>query len=94
MAQTLHQTAVAGEDVGVVIDEIVAEVRVENPLGKRHADRIGEALAQRARRHFDARSMAALRMAGGAAAELTEILDLSDRHLGIAEEIKQPVEQH
>ena len=48
VADALHQTAVAGDDIGVVIDQIVAEPRIQQALGHRHADRVGEALAERA----------------------------------------------
>ena len=54
LADAFHQAAVAAEDIGVVIDELVAEARREQPLGERHADRIADALAERARRHLDA----------------------------------------
>ena len=37
---------------------------------------------------------AALGMAGGAAAELAEALQLVERHVGIADQVQQPVEQH
>ncbi len=44
MADALHQVAVAGDDIGLVVDEVVAEARVQDALGQRHADRIGDAL--------------------------------------------------
>ena len=53
-----HQAAVAEEHVGVVVDDVVAgpvELRGEQLLGERHADRVGEALAERAGGGFDAR---------------------------------------
>src|SRR5690606_38321100 len=45
VADTFHQAAVAGEDTGVVIDQVVADAGVEQALGKRHAGRTGEPLA-------------------------------------------------
>ena len=94
VADPLHQAAVAAEDVGVVIDDLVAELRGQHALGERHADRVADALAERPGRRLDAARMAALGMAGGAAAELAETLDLVDRHVGIAGQVQQPVEQH
>ena len=94
VADPLHQAAVAAEHIGVVIDEVVAELGGEQALGERHADRIGDALAERPGRHLDAGREAALGMAGGAAAELAEMLQLVERHVGIAGQMQQPVEQH
>ena len=72
----------------------VAELRGQQALGERHADRVAEPLAERPGRGLDAARMAALGMAGGAAAELPEALDLVDRHVGIAGQMQQAVEQH
>ena len=55
LADAFHQIAVGGEHIGVVIDELVAELRGQMPLGDRHADRVGEALAERAGGGLDAR---------------------------------------
>ena len=59
--------------IGVVVDDAVAEPRVEQPLGQRHADGVGEALAQRTGGRLDARRVAVLGMAGGLGAELAEV---------------------
>ena len=40
VADALHQVAVAGDDVSVVINDLVAELGRQQPLGDRHADRI------------------------------------------------------
>ena len=87
VADTLHQAAVAAKHIGVVIDHAVAELGGEQAFGQRHADRIAEPLAERAGGDLDAARMAALGMAGGAAAELAETLDLGHRHVGIAEQM-------
>ena len=94
LADAFHQVAVGGEHISGVIDDIAAEHRGEVALGDRHADRIGEALAERPGGGFDAGRVRVLGMAGRERAELTEALDLLDRHLRIAEEIKQRIEQH
>ena len=67
VADALHQAAVAGDHIGPVIDQIVAEAGVQQALGQRHADRVGDALAQRPGRGLDAGRMAIFRMAGGLA---------------------------
>ena len=56
-----HQAAVAHEDVGVVVDQIVAELGVQDALGERHADRVGDALAERAGGGLDAVGMVDIR---------------------------------
>ena len=55
LADAFHQVAVGGEHVGRVIDDVVAELGREMPLGDRHADGIAEALAERAGGGLDAR---------------------------------------
>ena len=47
VADALHQAAVAGDDVGVVVDEVVAEAGIQHALGERHADGVGEPLPER-----------------------------------------------
>ena len=94
LADAFHQVAVGGQHISGVIDDGVAEDRGEMALGDRHADGIGEALAERAGGGLDAGRMAVLGMAGGERAELAEALDLLDRHRLVAEQIKQRIEQH
>ena len=77
-----HQAAVAGQHIGVVVDEVVAEGGVQDALGERHADAVGEALAERAGGRLDAGGVAVFGMAGGVRAELAEMLDLVDRDVG------------
>ncbi len=93
VAHAFHQAAVAGNDEGMVVDE-VAVARRKRALGDRHADRGGEALAERAGGRLDAERMAVFGMASGLRAELPEALDLLDRHVRIAGQIEQRVEQH
>jgi hypothetical protein len=42
VADAFHQAAVAGDDIGAVVDQRVAEGGVQMPLGHRHADRVGQ----------------------------------------------------
>ena len=48
VVDALHQIAVAGDDEGAVVDQIVAIDGVQMPLGDRHPDRHRHALAERA----------------------------------------------
>ena len=59
-----------------VVDQVVAEHGRQVPLRDRHADRVGEPLAERAGGGLDAGRVAVLRMAGRQRAELAEALDL------------------
>ena len=80
MADAFHQAAVAEEDVGAVVDDVVAvaiELGGEQLLGERHADRVGEALAERAGRRLDAGRDADLRMARRLAVQLAEVAQLA-----------------
>ena len=81
VADPLHQAAVAGDHPGVVVDDLAPEARREALLGDRHADRVGEPLAERPGRRLDALGVAVLGMPGGPRPELAEVLDLLDRHL-------------
>ena len=94
VADAFHQAAVAGDDVGVVVDDVVAEPRVQQTLRQRHADGVGEALAERTGRRLDAGGVPVLGMAGRLGAELAEALQLIHFHARIAGEIEQRIEQH
>ena len=57
MRDAFHEAAVADEHVGVVVDDVEAgpvELRGQHLLGERHADGVGEALAERAGGGLDA----------------------------------------
>jgi len=65
---TLLETAVTHNDVGVVVDHVEAglvEDRGEVGLGDGKTDSVGDALAERAGGDLDAVSVASLGMAGG-----------------------------
>ena len=72
VVDAFHQAAVAGDHPGAVIDQIVAKLGVEVPLGDRHADRHRQALAERPGGRLDAVEQEILGMAGAGAAELAE----------------------
>ena len=94
VADALHQVAVGGDDVGAVVDDVVAELRRHQALGERHADGVAEPLAERAGGGLDAGGDEILRVAGRLRAELPEIPDLVHGHLLDAEEEEHGIEQH
>ncbi len=63
LADAFHEVAVGGEHVGMMVDDLGAEDGGQMPLGDRHADRVGEALAERAGGRLHARRDEILRMA-------------------------------
>ena len=94
VAETLHQAAVAGDDISIVIDELVAEARVDQALRQRHADRGGDPLPERPRRGLDAGRMAVFGMARRLRSPLPECLELIQRHALIAGQVQQRIQQH
>ena len=98
LADPLLEIAVGADAVDVVLDRaehlIAGEARGHHLRGERHADAVRQPLPQRAGGHFDAAGVAVLRMSGGARAPLPEVLQLVHRHVGIAGEVEQRVEQH
>ncbi len=94
VADAFHQAAIAGDHIGVVVDEPVAEAGGEVALGQRHADRVGQPLAERPGRGLDPERMTVFGMARRAGAELPEAAQLVQGHVRIAGEIEQRVEQH
>ncbi len=88
------QTAIAGDDIGVMADEVVAVPSRQHSLRQRHPDRCCKALSERPGRRLDPQRMPVFGMAGGAAAELTETLQFLDRHVRVAKQMMQGVLQH
>jgi hypothetical protein len=96
VADAFHQAAVAEEDPGAVIDDGAArpvEALGQQLFGQRHADGVGEALAERPGGRLDAGRVADFRVAGGAAAELAEVLQVVEAQV-VAGQMQQRVEQH
>jgi hypothetical protein len=92
----LHQAAVADEDVGHVVDDLVpgpVEFGGEHAFRDRHADGVGQPLPERAGRRFDAGSVANLGVARSPRAELAELLQVVEREV-VAAEMQQGVKQH
>ena len=88
----LLHVAVGGDHEGVVVDD-VAEARVEHALGQRHADRRGDALAERAGRRLDADRVPLLRVARRLGLELAERLEVVHRDV-VARQVQDRVQEH
>ena len=93
----LHQVAVRGEEVRVMIDDGVApspvELRGEVRPGERHADGVAHALAERPRSGLDAGRETVLRVARRAAAPLAKLLQVLEREV-VSCEVEHRVQQH
>ena len=94
VADALHQAAVSGDGVGVVIDQRRTEPGREVALGDGHADRVAEPLAQGSGGGFDPPRGAVLGVTGRPASELTEARDLLDRHVLVPRKVEECVQQH
>ncbi len=94
VADALHQAAIAGDRVGEVVDQLGAMARGQHAFGQRHADGIGDALAERPGGGLDAGGMAVFGVASGARAELPEVLDLVEGHVLVAGQVQQRIQQH
>ncbi len=92
----LHHAAVAHEDIGVMVDDLVSgtvELRGEQPLGERHADRVGDALAQGARGGLGPRGNSVFRVPGRLRVQLPEALQLLEGQV-VAAQMQERVQQH
>ena len=69
------------------------ELGGEQPLGERHAHRVGDALAERAGGGLDPGRAAVFRVAGRLRVELAEALQLRQRQV-VAGQVQHRVEQH
>lgn len=84
-ADALLQAAVAAENVGVVVDDVIArlvEARGRVRLGDGNAHRVGDALAERAGADLDA-GVVHLGVAGGLGVELSKVLQVVDGVAGL-----------
>ena len=92
----LHQVAVAADEVRVVIDDVVTrlvEHGREVRFGHRHADRVADALAERARGRLDAGRVAVLGVSRRPALPLPELLEVLERQV-VAAQVQAAIEQH
>ena len=92
----LHHVPVAGDDIGVVVDDLVAGAVVPGRqvgLGHGHAHGVRDALPERSRGGLHAGRISVLGMAGRLAFPLPEVPDLIEGEV-VAGEMEHGVEQH
>ncbi len=94
LRHAFHQVAVGRQHVGVMVDNFPAVLGGEHSLCEREADRRRDALAERAGRGFDALGVEIFRMARRQRPQLAEVLELVERHVGIAGQVQQRIQQH
>ena len=95
-SDAFHEAAVAGERIGVVIDNresFAVELGGKARFRHRHADCSRNSLPKRASRGFHAVRMAELRMTRRFAAPLTEVFELFHRQ-SVAKQVQQRILQH
>ena len=96
VGDALFQAPVAAERVGVVVDDgeaLAVEGRREVRLGERHADGVGDALAERAGRRLDAGRVAVFGMTGRLVAQLAEVDQVLFGEV-VPEQIEEGIQQH
>ncbi len=96
MADAFHQAAITHEYIGVVVDDLVpvaVELRRHDFLGQGEAHGIRQPLPQRPGGGLDACGVAELRVTGGLAVQLAEVLEVVDGQV-IAGQMQQRVDQH
>ena len=94
MTNALHKTAITGNDISVMIDQIIAIACGHMTFGHRHANSIGNALTKRAGCGFNAFGMTKFGMSGGAGAKLAEIANLLDGHIFVTGKMQKRINQH
>ncbi len=95
---TLLKTAVTEQHNDVMIENRMfcgVEMCCGHFCRHRHADAVRDALTKRTRRGFHAaRRVRQLRMTGRLRAQLTEALDLVERHVAVAAQVQPRIEEH
>ncbi len=96
LRDALHHVAVGADHVDVVVDDRVArtvEALVEDALGDRHPDGVGDPLAERPGRDLDPGRVAELGVAGGTRTPLAKLLEVLQREV-VADQMEQRVLKH
>jgi hypothetical protein len=78
VADAFHHAAIAEYDESAMVADVGTESRSKVALRERQADGIGETLAQRTRRHFDARGVEVFGMTGSCRTPLAESLNVGE----------------
>ena len=89
LSHALLKAAVPDEGIGVMIDDIASQPLAQEGLGKRHARRVGDALAERSGGDLDPAGRIELGMALAVGSEFAEALDLVDGDLPVSAEVKE-----
>ncbi len=89
----LLEVAVGGDHVREVAEQLLAVAGDQHALAERHADRRGDALAERAGGRLDPRRVAVFRVAGAGRAELAEVLDVVERD-AVPRQVQRRVQEH
>ena len=89
-----HQAAVASHNPCPVVDQIVAEARIQVPFGNGHSNSHGKPLPKRTRCTFNAIDQKILWMASAWAPQLAEVFDVFDGRTCIAREIQGRIREH
>ena len=94
LAEALHEAAVSDDHVSIVIDEIVAEPRIHQTLGERHADGVGNALTERSGSRLHTGRVAVLGMPRRLRSPLPECFEFIQRHAFVARQVQERIQQH
>ena len=96
VADALHQATVTQKRIGVVIDDGVVrliKLVTQKLFGQGHADRVRDALPERASRCFDSNRHADFGVAWRLAVQLPKALEFADRQV-IARQMQERIEDH
>ncbi len=85
VADTLLETAVAGDHERVMVDHVVAELCTQASFGNRHADGVRESLTKGTGRDLDADGELRLGVTGRLRSPLAELLDVVELEAGTDE---------
>ena len=94
MGDSLHQIAVRNQRVCAVIHDVITESGVQDALAQSHSDGVGKPLTERSGGGFNAGRQPPFRMPCGFRIQLSKLFNLADRHVLIAAQMQQPVQQH
>ncbi|MNZ78871.1 hypothetical protein D3C78_974610 [compost metagenome] len=96
VGNAFHHATVTQEHIGVVVDDVMTfavELRAHDFFGKGKTNGVGQTLAERTGGGLDAWGVTELRVARGAAVQLTEGLEVVDGDV-IASQVQQRIDQH
>ena len=96
MADTFHQTTIAHENIGVVVDDgvtVAVELGGQKLFRQGHAYRVGQTLTEWAGRGFNTRGHSYFWMARGFAVQLAEVFQLLHGQV-VARQMQERVNQH